>query len=99
MAFKRPVRTPLQRIGVLFAGWLCILLGIIGGLLPVVQGWIFTVAGLLILSSEYEWAHDLLVWFRKRFPRMGAAMDKAAVKAQALKTKMTAPFRRHHEAA
>lgn len=99
MAFKRPERTRLQRLGVLFAGWCCILLGVIGGFLPVVQGWIFIVAGLLILSSEYEWAHNLLLDLRRRFPRFAAAMDKAMVKASALKAKMTAPFRRHHEAA
>jgi hypothetical protein len=61
---------------VLVAGWGCLIIGAIGGLIPIFQGWIFGVAGLLILSSEYEWAHNLVVWLRRRFPRFAATMER-----------------------
>ena len=65
-------------------GWMLLALGAIGGLLPIVQGWIFGVAGLLILSREYQWAHDLLQKVRHRFPRFAQAMDKVSQKAHRL---------------
>lgn len=65
-------------------GWVLLVLGAIGGLLPIVQGWIFGVAGLLVLSREYQWAHDLLQWVRRKFPRFAQAMDKVNHKAHEL---------------
>lgn len=81
MAFQRPHRSPLQRVLVLSAGWLCLLIGAIGGLIPILQGWPFGIAGLLILSREYEWAHNLLERLRTRFPRFARIMDATAEKA------------------
>jgi uncharacterized protein (TIGR02611 family) len=80
MEFKRPHRTPRQRMLVLVSGWGLIILGAIGGLIPVLQGWVFGVAGLLVLSTEYEWAHNLLMWLRRKFPRFARVMER--VKAE-----------------
>ncbi|HUS19900.1 MAG TPA: PGPGW domain-containing protein [Terriglobales bacterium] len=71
----------MQRFFFLFAGWLCLLIGLIGGLIPVLQGWPFGIAGLLILSREYEWAHNLVERLRRRFPRFGRIMDKTSDQA------------------
>jgi hypothetical protein len=76
MKFERQKRSGGRRVLVLFAGWGCLIIGAIGGLIPIFQGWIFGVAGLLILSSEYEWAHNLVVWLRRRFPRFAATMER-----------------------
>lgn len=76
MEFRRAKRGPLNRLAILAAGWGCLIIGAIGGFIPVFQGWIFGVAGLLILSTEYEWAHNLLVWLRRRFPRFARMMDR-----------------------
>jgi hypothetical protein len=76
MSFRRTKRTGIRRLAVLLAGWVCLIIGAIGGLIPVFQGWIFGVAGLLILSSEYEWAHNLVVWLKRRFPRFAATMER-----------------------
>ena len=73
----------MRRLAVLFAGWVCLIIGAIGGLIPVFQGWIFGVAGLLILSSEYEWAHNLVLWLKRRFPRFAATMER--VKADSMR--------------
>jgi uncharacterized protein YqgC (DUF456 family) len=51
-------------------GWGFILLGIVGLFLPVLQGVLFIFIGLLILSSEYVWAHHLLEKMKARFPTL-----------------------------
>jgi uncharacterized membrane protein YbaN (DUF454 family) len=67
----------------LSAGWAFILLGILGLFLPVLQGILFLLIGLMILSSEYVWAHDLLTKLRTRFPKLAARFHEASEKARA----------------
>jgi uncharacterized membrane protein YbaN (DUF454 family) len=71
----------LKRGLVLLTGWSFILLGIAGLFLPVLQGVLFLLIGLVILSSEYVWAHHLLRKLRTRFPKLGAVADRASEKA------------------
>jgi uncharacterized membrane protein YbaN (DUF454 family) len=39
------------------AGILLLILGAIGGLIPIFQGWIFGLLGLWLLSKEIPWVH------------------------------------------
>jgi uncharacterized membrane protein YbaN (DUF454 family) len=71
----------LKRALVLSVGWGFILLGIVGLFLPVLQGVLFLFIGLIILSSEYVWAHHLITRLRQRFPKVGRIADEAAAKA------------------
>jgi uncharacterized protein len=71
----------LKRALVLLVGWGFILLGIVGLFLPVLQGVLFLFIGLVILSSEYVWAHHLITRLRQRFPKVGRIADEAAAKA------------------
>ncbi len=48
-------RSRLVRIALLTLGWSLLTLGLIGGLLPVIQGWPFGVAGAAILYVESRW--------------------------------------------
>ena len=73
----------MKRILILVAGWLFILLGIVGLFLPILQGAVFLLIGLVILSSEYVWAHHLLNKVRQRFPSIAAQADEAKRKAAA----------------
>jgi hypothetical protein len=75
------VKAYTKRILVLIAGWGFIVLGILGLFLPVLQGVLSLFVGLIILSSEYGWAHRLLSRLRERFPRIGHTADLAAEKA------------------
>jgi uncharacterized membrane protein YbaN (DUF454 family) len=75
------VKTYTKRILLLIAGWGFILLGILGLFLPFLQGVLFLLVGLIILSSEYVWAHRLLARLRERFPKIGRTADRAAEKA------------------
>ena len=71
----------VKRALVLLVGWVFILLGIAGLFLPVLQGVLFLFIGLVILSSEYAWAHRLIAWLRQRFPKVGHVADEAAARA------------------
>ncbi len=73
----------LKRILTLIAGWSFILLGIVGLFLPILQGVLFLLVGLIILSTEYVWANRLLSKVRERFPRLGRTADQATQKATA----------------
>ena len=73
-----------KRILVLTTGWSFIFLGIVGLVLPFLQGLLFILLGIIILSSQYAWARLLMAKLRKRFPKIGRVADQGAVKAAAL---------------
>jgi uncharacterized membrane protein YbaN (DUF454 family) len=77
------VKSYTKRILVLITGWAFIILGIIGLFLPILQGVLFLLVGLIILSTEYVWAHRLLNKLRERFPKIGRTADQAMEKATA----------------
>jgi uncharacterized membrane protein YbaN (DUF454 family) len=66
----------------LLTGWGFILLGIAGLFLPILQGILFLLIGLGILSSEYVWAHRLLQKLQKRFPKIAAHVHQASERAR-----------------
>jgi uncharacterized protein len=80
-----------KRILVLIVGWGFILLGIVGLVLPFLQGILFILIGLIILSSQYAWARLLLSKLRRRFPKIGAVADKAAVRAKGWMRRFSSP--------
>lgn len=70
-----------KRIVVLIVGWAFILLGIAGLFLPVLQGILFLLIGLIILSTEYVWAHHLLSRLKERFPGTARHAERAKERA------------------
>jgi hypothetical protein len=82
MTFRKTNRHPFKRFMVVMAGWLLLLAGAVLGVIPIAQGWPLGIAGLLILSSEYEWAHNLLVKLRARFPWFARTMDRVSFEAR-----------------
>jgi uncharacterized membrane protein YbaN (DUF454 family) len=76
------VQTKAKKIVLLLSGWCFLLLGVIGLFLPILQGVLFLLIGLVILSSEYVWAHRLLLRIRNRFPAVATRWDEARVTAQ-----------------
>jgi uncharacterized membrane protein YbaN (DUF454 family) len=77
------MQTRFKRVLLLAAGWGFILLGIAGLFLPVLQGVLFILIGLTLLSTQYSWAHRLLARARHRFPKVGQTADRAAERASA----------------
>ena len=50
-------------------GFFLIMIGLIGGFIPIFQGWIFGIPGLIILANYFPPAKRLLVWIINRFPK------------------------------
>jgi len=73
--------TRMRRVLLLVCGWSFILLGIAGLFLPILQGVLFLMIGLVILSSEYVWAHHLLAKLRQRFPGVSRTAEQASARA------------------
>jgi len=48
-----------------------VILGIIGGMLPILQGWMFMIPGLIILSEYFPGIKKLLDWAKRK-----AGLDK-----------------------
>jgi uncharacterized membrane protein YbaN (DUF454 family) len=63
-------------------GWGFVLLGIAGLFLPVLQGILFILIGLVILSTEYIWAHHLLRRLHERYPKIARPLELARAKAR-----------------
>lgn len=66
----------------LLSGWSFILLGIAGLFLPFLQGILCLLIGLVILSSEYAWAHNLLNKVERRFPKLTPYLHRASRRAK-----------------
>ena len=58
------MRKPLMALAV--AG--CFAMSVVGGLLPILQGWIFFVLGLYLLATEFETGRVWVKAGRRRWP-------------------------------
>ena len=81
----------MKKALILVAGWAFIVLGFVGLFVPIMQGVLFLLIGLTILSGEYVWAHHLLTKLRARFPRIAVFSDRAQGKATAWMRRMYPP--------
>ena len=70
----------LKRAVVLTVGWVLIGVGIIGLVVPILQGVLFILLGLYVLSRESRWARGHFERLRARFP--GLEKQIAAWKAR-----------------
>lgn len=82
------MKAQLKRIATKLAGWGFIILGIAGLFLPILQGILFILVGLYLLSSESPWAARLLLRIRERFPKISKKFDEAKTKAREVQTRM-----------
>ncbi len=67
---------------ILASGWVFVLLGVLGLFLPVLQGILFLLIGLFILSTEYVWAHHLLHKLKSWFPGISSKLEEAKMRAE-----------------
>ena len=51
------------RIGL---GIILVMIGLIGGLIPVFQGWVFGIPGLIILSKYFPKVNRLVSWAKRK---------------------------------
>jgi len=47
-------------------GILLVIIGFLGGLIPIFQGWVFGIPGLIILANYFPPANRLLIWAKKK---------------------------------
>ena len=71
------MNTRIKRLLIWCLGWLFILLGILGLFLPVLQGILFLLIGLYLLSTTSPWAERLLNRLRERFPKISKTFEEA----------------------
>ena len=75
------LRARWKRLLILLTGWLFVLFGILGLFLPILQGILFLAVGFYLLSLESPWVHRKMEQVRGRYPRLGATMDEARIRA------------------
>ncbi len=51
----------------LIVGWVCIALGLLGIILPIIPGIPLLIGGLVLLSTQYHWAHRSVLWMKAHF--------------------------------
>jgi len=69
-------------------GWSCIILGIIQGFLPFLQGWVFIILGVFLLADEVPLFGRIKAWLHRKFPKIS---NYAHRKGEQMKSKF------HHE--
>jgi uncharacterized membrane protein YbaN (DUF454 family) len=57
-------------------GWLFIGLGVVGSLLPILQGWLFFAAGALLLAPDIPLFARFFCWIEARFPMLTAPLAR-----------------------
>jgi len=58
-----------KKVGLLVIGWIFIGLGILGLFLPILQGFLFIMIGLAILSSRSKTIRRFLKYIERRYPQ------------------------------
>jgi sulfite exporter TauE/SafE len=59
--------SPLRKIAEITLGIILVIVGLIGGLIPVLQGWMFGIPGLILLAKHFKWAKGILEWAKKKW--------------------------------
>ncbi len=49
-------------------GFLLLVVGVLGVVLPILQGGIFLALGMFVLRHQYMWAHRCMGWIETRWP-------------------------------
>ena len=78
------VGSKITRIAAVATGWLFVLAGLVGLFLPFLQGVLFLLIGLMILSKEYCWAGRIMARLLARFPGAHGWLQTAQARAMAI---------------
>lgn len=76
------MKSKLKSILIIITGWMFIILGILGLFLPFLQGILFILIGLYILSFESPTAKKILSIVKHRFPTLHKKFEEAKKKAK-----------------
>jgi uncharacterized membrane protein YbaN (DUF454 family) len=70
-------RSRLGRLALLTLGWTLLVLGVLGGLLPMIQGWPFGVLGAAILYIESRSVQRRVRRWRQKHPKLERTWQRA----------------------
>lgn len=84
----------MSKLAMLGLGYGFLVLGVLGLFLPFLQGILFLVVGLLILSRHAPWAERLLARLRARHPAIGRVAVAAEETAQRWMDRLAVGLRR-----
>ncbi|MDD2433173.1 MAG: PGPGW domain-containing protein [Clostridia bacterium] len=84
----------IKDLGIIVLGWAFVFLGIIGLFLPVLQGFLFLLIGLYLLSKKSVLARKIQAEIRRRIPRLSDKLELARWKGERLLQKIKIRFRR-----
>lgn len=84
----KDTKSSSKRLGRLIIGYCLIVFGILGGFLPILQGWIFIVLGLLLLKDHARWARILSIKMRKKYPQSRQILKKITASLESWLTKI-----------
>ncbi|MBT3478173.1 MAG: hypothetical protein HOA15_02600 [Candidatus Marinimicrobia bacterium] len=64
---------PIVKTIKVIVGIILVIIGLIGGLIPIFQGWMFGIPGLMLLGSVFppvkRWTHNLMEKAKKKMNR------------------------------
>ena len=67
------MRKPLMAIAIVA----CLIMSVVGGLLPILQGWIFFVIALYLLATEFETGRLWVKAARRRWSWLNRSIERA----------------------
>ena len=76
------------------AGFGLLGLGLLGMVLPVLQGFLFLALGLFILRDQYDWARDGMARLRARWPRQVDGVEAMEARLVAWSSRQAERLRR-----
>jgi uncharacterized membrane protein YbaN (DUF454 family) len=72
----------IKRVGLLIIGWSFVVLGILGLFLPFLQGVLFIVIGLAILSSRSQMIRRFLKYLEEHYPHLHERVENWKAKVR-----------------
>jgi len=66
----------MRRVARHVLGWIFLGLGVVGSLLPILQGWFFFAVGALLLAPDIPLFARLFCWIEARFPKLKAPLHR-----------------------
>ena len=67
------MRKPLMVIAIIA----CLIMSVVGGFIPILQGWIFFVIALYLLATEFETGRRWVTGARRRWPWLNRWIKRA----------------------
>ncbi len=72
-----PRSTPLRKLAIILLIVACLALATLGGLLPIIPGWLFLVPALYLLATEFESGRRWIKAGRRRWPWLSRQIKAA----------------------